>query len=104
MDTTFACQSNSGTWAPRKSGCWPRTCSVSLRLRRANRLMQHLANTRGNAADDSTAPLPWSRRSRDLAMVLWSSFIAAALATVTCFASLDPLEVVGQVGTADPVT
>jgi hypothetical protein len=66
--------------------------------------MQDLANTRGNAADDSTAPLPWSRRSRDLAMVLWSSFIAAALATVTCFASLDPLEVVGQVGTADPVT
>jgi len=34
-------------------------------------------------------------------MVLWSSFIAASLATVAFFASLDPLELLGHVGQPD---
>lgn len=32
----------------------------------------------------------WSQRRQDVAAVLWPSFLAAALASVLCFAFIDP--------------
>jgi hypothetical protein len=37
------------------------------------------------------APLrPWSRAAQTFAAILWPSFLAAALATMLCFAFVDP--------------
>lgn len=34
--------------------------------------------------------MPWSRRAQAVAAVLWPSFLAAAFATMLCFAFVDP--------------
>jgi hypothetical protein len=47
----------------------------------------------GEPAEDrlaDAAPRPWSRRARDVAAVLWPSFLAACLATLLFFALVDP--------------
>jgi hypothetical protein len=41
---------------------------------------------------DSSSP-PWSRTRRDLAAVLWPSFLVAAIATMLLFALIDPATV-----------
>jgi hypothetical protein len=43
--------------------------------------------------DDSPTPAPWSRARRDLAIVLWPSFLAAAVATMFFFAVFDPVDI-----------
>ena len=47
----------------------------------------------GGPAEDGLAEAasrPWSRRARDVAAVLWPSFLAACLATMVFFAFVDP--------------
>ncbi len=40
--------------------------------------------------ENSAGAADWPQRRQDVAAVLWPSFLAAALATVLCFAFLDP--------------
>jgi hypothetical protein len=44
-----------------------------------------------DGADTSTRV--WSRKRRDVAAVLWSSFLAASVATMVLFALIDPATV-----------
>jgi len=45
-----------------------------------------------NATDTSEAtPRPWSRRRQEVGTIVWSSFLAACLATTIFFAFVDPL-------------
>lgn len=37
-----------------------------------------------------TAQRRWSQRGQDIAAILWPSFLAGALASVLCFAFVDP--------------
>ena len=39
---------------------------------------------------DDGRPAPLSRLAQDIAIVLWPSFLAASVATMVCFAFLDP--------------
>ena len=41
--------------------------------------------------DDPPAP-PWSRTRRDLAAILWPSFLVASVASMLLFAFVDPAE------------
>jgi hypothetical protein len=36
---------------------------------------------------------PWSRRRQEVGAIVWSSFLAASLATMICFGFLDPLTI-----------
>jgi hypothetical protein len=42
-------------------------------------------------ASDEDRPAPWSRVRQDVGAVVWSSFLAACLATMLFFAAFDPL-------------
>lgn len=43
------------------------------------------------SASDEDRPAPWSRVRQDVGAVVWSSFLAACLATMLFFAAFDPL-------------
>jgi hypothetical protein len=49
----------------------------------------------GEAARPGGAPPPWSRPKRDLAAVLWASFLAACAGSVLFFGIIDPLDLAG---------
>ena len=55
------------------------------------------ASAGGPAEDDLSDAVsrPWSRRARDIAAVLWPSFLAACVATLLFFALVDP-ELIGD--------
>jgi hypothetical protein len=48
---------------------------------------------RDGPADDEPPPSAWSRSRRDLAIVLWPSFLAAAVMTMFFFAVFDPVDI-----------
>jgi hypothetical protein len=43
------------------------------------------------AGGEYTGKLQWPRLGQDVAVVTWPSFLAASVATMVCFAFLDPL-------------
>lgn len=43
-----------------------------------------------NDNDDQPVPTPWSRLREDVAVVTWSSFLVACVATMLFFALIDP--------------
>ncbi len=43
------------------------------------------------SVNDDDRPAPWSRLRQDVGAVVWSSFLAACLATMLFFAAFDPL-------------
>jgi len=43
-----------------------------------------------DATDNDTRP-PWSRRSQEIGAIVWSSFLAACVATMVFFALFDPV-------------
>lgn len=43
-----------------------------------------------NGSEENTAAVHWSRLREDIAVVLWSSFLIACLATMLFFAFVDP--------------
>lgn len=51
--------------------------------------------TSGEAAPPEGAPPPWSRGKRDVAGVLWASFLAACAGSVVFFGIVDPLDLAG---------
>lgn len=46
----------------------------------------------GGNEDEREASPPWSRRRQEVGAVVWSSFLAACLATMLFFAVFDPLQ------------
>jgi hypothetical protein len=44
-----------------------------------------------HAAGEYTGKLRWPRLGQDVAVVAWPSFLVASVATMVCFAFLDPL-------------
>ena len=42
-------------------------------------------------SDEYTGKLRWPRLGQDVAIVLWPSFLVASVATMVCFAFIDPL-------------
>lgn len=49
----------------------------------------------GEAGRPAGAPPPWSRSRRDIAAVLWASFLAACAGSVLFFGMIDPLDLAG---------
>jgi hypothetical protein len=45
----------------------------------------------GSNRSEYSGKLRWPRLGQDVAIVLWPSFITASIATMICFAFLDPL-------------
>ena len=45
-----------------------------------------------NRADDEPSQTPWSRLAEDIAVVLWTSFLVACVATMLFFGFVDPTE------------
>jgi len=45
----------------------------------------------GSHSPEYSGKLRWPRLAQDVAIVLWPSFIAASIATMVCFAFIDPL-------------
>jgi hypothetical protein len=45
----------------------------------------------GHRSDEYAGRLRWPRLGQDVAIVLWPSFLVASVATMVCFAFLDPL-------------
>jgi hypothetical protein len=45
----------------------------------------------GTAADDYAGQRRWPRLRQDVAIVVWPSFLVACVATMVCFAFIDPL-------------
>jgi len=41
--------------------------------------------------EDYTGQVQWSRLRQDVAIVVWPSFLVAAVATMICFAFIDPM-------------
>lgn len=61
--------------------------------------MQGTTPTNESAAmneSDEDRPPPWSRVRQDVGAVVWSSFLAACLATMLFFAAFDPLLLAGD--------
>jgi len=44
--------------------------------------------------DESPSRRDWSRRGRDVAIVLWPSFLAASVETMVFFSKFDPIAIV----------
>jgi hypothetical protein len=49
----------------------------------------------GRRSDEYSGKLRWPRLGQDVAIVLWPSFLVASVATMVCFAFIDP-ELVGN--------
>jgi hypothetical protein len=50
-----------------------------------------MSNENATDASDETPP-PWSRRRQEVGVIVWSSFLAACLATMIFFAFFDPMQ------------